>query len=184
VDCARFDVVMEPVQKLTESAHRRRLVVFDRDGLDSAVPQAAPPSGPDPRKLNYLVEEFFRQLAIFPAAVLARRDWLSGLEGVHNARLMLYQLFTEANQPLPPMGVKQWSVKLTEAQRTVLTSLPAAEPTRDAVVAAMRATRDAFCTAGRAALVAGGGIWPQEVETAVNDYARRTLVDRDEGGEQ
>ena len=72
-------------------------------------------AGPDPAKLTAIVEEFLRQQAIFPAAVVARGDWLLGVVGVRQVRLLLYQLFAEADQPLPPMGVKQWSAKLAPA---------------------------------------------------------------------
>jgi hypothetical protein len=59
--------------------------------------------------------------------------------GVQNVHLMLYQLFVEANQPLPAMGVKQWSAKLTSRQRQVCASLPAPTATEDGVLTAMRA---------------------------------------------
>ncbi|HEX3812672.1 MAG TPA: nucleotidyltransferase domain-containing protein [Mycobacteriales bacterium] len=176
VDCARLDVVIESVRDLAGSAHRTRLVVLDRDGLDSTVPQPKPPAQPDPERMDFLVEEYFRQLAIFPAAVVAREDWLLGIEGVHNARLMLYQLFVEANQPLPAMGVKQWTSKLTAAQRDVLQGLPAVAPTRDSVIAAMHATVEAFAHAGREALVAAGRTWPAELADAVDAGLRNTFA--------
>jgi len=162
VDGARLDVVAEPVSQVGVH-HRYRLVVFDRDNLDSTVPQPDPPAGPDPDRMRDLIEEFFRQQAIFPA-VVAREDWLLGVEGVHNARLMLYQLFVESNQPLPPMGVKQWSAKLTQAQRDVLRALPPTAATQESVSAGMRATRDAFCTAGRAAATGCGVEWPEHLQ--------------------
>jgi hypothetical protein len=184
VDCARLDVVVEPVHKVRESGHRTRLVVFDRDNVDSTVPQPNPPATPDPERLDFLAEEFFRQLAIFPAAVVARQDWLLGVEGVHNARIMLYDIFVEANQPLPAMGVKQWSAKLTQPQRDVLLALPAAAPTPESVLAAMRATRDAFCAAGKRALLDCGRDWPGQLEAVVNGAFEQLLVDRYESSEQ
>lgn len=161
----RLDVVVESVSELPKSPHRRRIVVFDRDDLAAALPQPEPAAGPDTMKLHDLVEEFFRQQAIFPAAVVGRQDWLLGVEGVHNARLMLYQLFVEANQPLPPMGVKQWSAKLTEPQRKLLESLPAAVPDPESVTEAMQATRAAFYRAGTEIL---GEDWPADLQKAVD----------------
>ena len=98
--------------------------------------------------MQAIVIEFLRQSAIFPAAVVAREDWLLGQEAVHNYRRLLYDLFTEANQPLPAMGVKQWSSRLTPGQRELLASLPAPAATRDSVIAAMDLTRTALRTRG------------------------------------
>ena len=39
-------------------------------------------------------------------------------------RWILYEWFVETNKPLPKVGVKQWSTKLTQEQRTLLESLP------------------------------------------------------------
>ena len=165
VDGCRLDVVVESVSELPESPHRRRLRVFDRDCL--SVPEPAAAAGPDHEKLLDLVVEFLRQQAIFPAAVVARRDWLLGVEGVHHARLMLYQLFVESNQPLPPMGVKQWSSKLGADQRRVLEALPAVSPQPQSVIDGMRATRAAFVTVGRETATRCGVDWPERLQRAI-----------------
>ena len=60
------------------------------------------------RAMAEIVEEFFRQQAIFPAAVVARRDWLLGVVGVDTTQQPAYRLFVETNQPLH-IGIKQWS---------------------------------------------------------------------------
>ena len=52
--------------------------------------------------------------------ILVRRDWLLAAEHLHLLRSFVYQLFVEADAPLPPMGLKQWSTKLTEPQQAVL----------------------------------------------------------------
>lgn len=168
--CARLDVVTEAVGALPATPHRQRLVVLDRDGLDATVPAPRPGPGPDPARLAELVEEFLRQQAIFPAAVVARGDWLLGVTGVHSVQQLLYQLFVETNQPLPPMGVKQYSSRLTPDQRAVLAALPSPRAEPDAVVAAMRAAVAAFRTAGRAAATAAGATWPDHIDGPVQEY--------------
>ena len=40
-----------------------------------------------------------------------------GVEAVHAARSILYELYVESNAPLPAMGMKRWSDKLTRQQR-------------------------------------------------------------------
>lgn len=164
--CARLDVVIERVGDLPRSPFRDRLTVFDRDELTPQVPPAEPPPPADPARASAIAEEFLRHQAIFPAAVVAREDWLLAVVGVQDSQRMLYQLFEESNRPLPPMGVKQWSAKLTAQQRDVLLSLPSPTPDPSAIEA-MRLTAQAVRTHGRAALERIGGCWPSELDAAV-----------------
>ena len=92
---------------------------------------------------------------------------------VHNYVHLLYDLFVESNQPLPVMGVKQWSSRLTPDQRKLLGSLPAPAADRASVVEAMSAVPDAIRTHGRAALESAGGTWPTDVDDAMTAYWRR-----------
>lgn len=174
-DCLRLDVVTERVSGLAGTPHRHRLAVLDRDGLDAAVPAPETGRGPDTEQMARLVEEFFRQQAIFPAMV-ARGDWLCVCVGVQQAQQMLYDLFVQANQPLPPMGIKRWSAKLTPEQRAVLESLPAPTANKPAsAITAMRATALAWRFVGRQTLVAAGVPWPEELERAVGAYIDRAV---------
>ncbi|HTA11377.1 MAG TPA: hypothetical protein VK836_22850, partial [Streptosporangiaceae bacterium] len=90
--------------------------------------------------------------------------------GVQGAQLLLYELFVEANQPLPPMGVKQWSAKLTPSQADVCAGLPAPTATRDSVLEAMHATAAAFRAAASEILAANEVAWPAEFERAVQRF--------------
>lgn len=100
-------------------------------------------------------EEFLRQQAISHAALVARQDWLLGIVGVLNAHLLLYALFVESNQPLAPMGVKQWSSKLQP------------EADRASALSTMAAVRRAFRTEGRARAEHVGATWPVDVDDAI-----------------
>jgi predicted nucleotidyltransferase len=171
----RLDVVIEPASGLPETPFRDRLPVLDRDGLHALLPAPEPPRGPDVAAMTAHAEEFLRMQAVFPAAVVAREDWLLGVVGVHDNQRLLYALFAEANQPLPAMGQKQWSARLTHAQRAVLAALPPPAADRDSVVAAMRATAAAWRTHGRAALEAAGGEWPHDLDAAVRAYWARAM---------
>jgi len=64
---------------------------------------------------------------------------------------VVYQLFVEANQPLPPMGIKQRSAKLSPRQRQVCASEAAA------VLAACKAP------------------WPADFDAAVRRYWQQEL---------
>lgn len=177
-DCLRLDVVTEPVGKAF-AALSTRLLVLDKDGTaDRQLTEPAADdrrSGPDPARLTAITEEFLRQQAIFPAAVVARGDWLLGVQGVQAVHIMLYELFVESNQPLPPMGVKQWSAKLTSDQRQICSALRAPAAERDSVVTAMRAAAAAFRLAARQALAAGGVPWPDDLDNAVLRYQEAEL---------
>jgi Nucleotidyltransferase domain len=168
----RVDVVLETPADVAGSSYTRRVRVFDRDGLTPPAP-ATGERGPDLHRMQAIVTEFLRQTAIFPAAVVAREDWLLGQNAVHGYRLLLYDLFVESNQPLPVTGIKQWSSRLTTDQRDVLTRLPAPTATRKSVVAAMVAVRDTLHTRGRDALETAGGTWPSDVDAAVSAYWHR-----------
>ncbi len=168
--CERLDVISRRVSALpdTGSTLRRRVVVLDKDGLDALVPAPDDP-GPDTARIGWLIEETLRQQANWPV-VHVRQDWLLGQVGVQSVQLMLYELFTEANKPMPGMGPKQWSAKLTAAQRATLAALPA--PTADP--ASLDHARDVaitvFLREARSIAAATGVGWPAELEMAVRGY--------------
>jgi predicted nucleotidyltransferase len=168
----RLDVVLETPDEVAASPYVRRMSLLDRDGLPPPL-VARVERPPDVAHMEDLVLEVLRQCAIFPAAVVARDDWLLGQVAVQNHQRMLYELLVEANQPLPAMGIKQWSSRLTPDQRDLLAGLPAPTPDRDSVVGAMSAVRGAVLTHGRAALESAGGTWPSEVDDAIAAYWER-----------
>jgi hypothetical protein len=168
----RVDVVLETPADVATSSYTRRVRVLDRDGLEPPAPDDDA-RAPDLERMQHLVTEFLRQAAIFPAAVVAREDWLLGQAAVGSYAHLLYQLLTESNEPLPVMGVKQWSSRLTSSQRDILACLPPAAADRDSVISAMYAVRAAIRTHGRAALESAGGTWPVEVDDAMAAYWSR-----------
>lgn len=170
-NCARFDVITEPVGKLPQTTLTRRVGVFDRDGLSQLIPPPADPP-PDAGTITFLIEETLRQAANFPT-VTVRQDWLLGVVAVQQVQLFLYQLFAESNKPAPPTGPKQWSAKLTPRQRRVLAGLPVAAPTPESVRAARAATFTAFFAEAPPIAAASGVAWPDRLEAAVRSYLDR-----------
>jgi Nucleotidyltransferase domain len=165
--CLRLDVVVESVDELDATSYRTRICVLDRDGLQDRLPTPVPTTGPDLDRIHELVGEFYRQQAIFPAAVVRREDWLLGVVAVHTMQVLLYELLVACNQPFPPMGLKQWSAKLTPKQQRLLTKLEQPDPTPDSVVSAMLDVRQAVRTAGRATATGAGVTWPDHVDAAI-----------------
>lgn len=174
-DCLRLDIVAEPVGKLPETGLRYRLVVIDKDGLAAHVPEPEPPPGPDKERIAFLVEEFYRCLAIFPFATVARQDPLMGMVAVTGHQRMLYDVYAELNKPLPPTGVKQFSSKLTPHQRAVLEGLPAPRPTVESTSHALLAVAEAFGREARPLVEAAGVEWPAELARTVSAFVRREL---------
>ncbi len=166
----RLDVVVEPVSALQTTPFRSRRVVFDRDALTQRIP-AATLEGPSRDRMALLIEEFFRDVGMFDVAVV-RRDLLLGNEGIHLIRGLLYQLFCEANAPLPPTGIKKWSAKLTPAQREILESLPTGANAWNALIPATAAVSRAFLRSARAIAAEHGVVWPIELETSVRAHLR------------
>ena len=110
-------------------------------------------------------------------ATVAREDWLLGVVAVRNMQVLLYQLFAACNEPLPVMGVKQWSSRLTPAQRGLLANLHQPRAERAKVVAAMQQIRAVFRDDGRRAVESIGSTWPHDIDRAVADYWRREGLD-------
>jgi hypothetical protein len=173
--CERLDVVCERVSELPGSQFRFRHVIFDRDDLDGIVPAPGPRPGPDTERLRWVAEEFFRIEAIVPFMLDERRDLLCAAKGVQDLQQMLYNVFVESNQPQPPMGVKQWSARLTTEQQQILIALPVASPERASILAALRAVVTAMRTAGRAAVTACGCSWPAELDDGVQRFVDSKL---------
>lgn len=174
-DMCRLDATFERVGELPESPFRTRVCVIDRDGLDDRVPARVDGPGPDPDKITGIISEFWRIQAIFPFMINDRKDLLVARSGVNASAQLLYDVFVEANQPLPPMGVKQFSSRLTADQRIVLESVPAFGCDAESMITADLWVTDAMATHGRAAAEQVGAEYPEALDTAVRQFLDRSL---------
>ncbi len=170
--CERVDILTEPVSALSESNLTRRITIFDRDGLTARVPKPRDPDA-NPEILRYCIEETLRQAANFPI-VLIRHDWLMGVVAVQQIHLLLYELFSEANKPMPPTGPKQWSHKLTSEQRVALENLPVPQAEPRSIIAARRVALRFFEEQASAIAQRHGVIWPSALAAAVHAYMKRS----------
>lgn len=173
--CERVDVLVERVSALSTSFLTRRLTVFDRDGLTAHVPTPTDPD-PSPEAIRYPIEETLRQAANFPA-VLVRQDWLMGVIAVQQIHLLLYQLFTESNKPMPPSGPKQWSSKLTSEQRQALENLPVPQAECTSIIAARQAALRFLEKHAPDIAQRYGVVWPSELAAAVHGYMKKSEAD-------
>jgi hypothetical protein len=173
-DWLRLDVVWEPHAGLQSTFFRTRRTVLDRGGCDALIPPEPERPGPSGAAVLALVEECLRILGLLPV-VVGREDWLLGVEGVSTQRLLLYQLYQQANAPLPATGVKQWASKLTPPQRERLARLPTGAATRDAVIAGQLGVAGAFLSEARPLAARLGVAWPDALERATREHLRREL---------
>ena len=174
-EMCRVDGVFERVSQLPESRFRTRIPIIDRDGLDDLIPPLVDGPGPDPDKIAHIISEFWRIQAIFPFMINQRKDLLVARSGVDVSAQMLYDLFVETNQPLPPMGVKQFSSRLTDEQRPVLEAIPPYGADRDSLIIADLWVCDAMATHGRAAAERVGADYPTKLATAVREFLNRSV---------
>lgn len=170
----RFDIVVERVSSLPATLSRWRSVVFDKDGVDASIP--APDAGPPPSAdaVATMITEYFRMSAV--ETILVRRDWLLAREHLHVVASLIYQLFVQANAPQPPMGVKQWSTKLTVAQRDALLALPATAGDLDELRRAHLATASLFVCNAEVLADRLQLTWPSALERAAAAHLARHLV--------
>lgn len=169
----RLDFVVEPVSALPTTAHQFRAVVFDRDGLDGQVPRLSSGVGPSPSTVEALITEYFRVNAV--ETILVRDDWLLAREHLHLVTSLIYRLLVEANAPLPPMGVKQWSTKLTPEQSALLLSLPSDCSNLDELREAHSQLAAAFVSNASRLAEQLNIPWPDDLEAAAAAHLRRHL---------
>jgi hypothetical protein len=165
----RLDIISERVSEVATTLHRVRLLAMDKDECNRLVPAVSPVPGPSAPTIASLIEEFFRDYAMFHT-VVDREDWLLGVEAINVIRGLLYRLFLESNAPLPVTGVKRWSEKLTREQRAVLESLPVAPPRRDEVILVHEAVSRAFVVNARDICECLAVEWPTVLDDCVCDY--------------
>jgi len=169
----RFDVVVESVTDLVTTMFRDRTLVFDKDCIEATLPPHHEMPGPSVDAVLYLIVEYFRTSAI--ETITVRGDWLLARQHIHHVSSLVHRLFVESNQPLPMMGVKQWSSRLNEAQQTVLSGLPTNATDLESLREAHLSLAAAFVTNAEALLAHLGGEWPTELETATAAHLQRHL---------
>ena len=170
----RFDVVVERVGALPTTPFRSRSLIFDRAGEAAMVPPPERGEGPNAGRVTKLVTDWFHFTGMLETVVW-RDEWLLGTEHVQFMRSQLYQLYVEANAPLPSMGLKRWTQKLTEDQASVLASLPTAVHSRDDLVDAHLAYSNAFLEVARPLAVKLEVKWPAALEAAATAHLRDVL---------
>lgn len=173
-DGARLDMVIEKESALESSPHRHRLAIVDPGGLSSRIPPPPKESGPDQGGVEWRIKELFRALCLIEVLV-ARQDWLLGVQGCALMQRTLADLYAAANGTSSTDGVKHYASRLTSEQRSTLEALPPIAATRQAVIAGHQAIFDAAISTVPPLADAVGVMWP----TGLERTARAQLADAD-----
>lgn len=173
-DCLRLDIVIERAGAVPTSGFGRRVLVFDRDGLDATVPLPPVAPGPNRTKVETAIEEPLRYLSMLPA-LLDREAFLLVQEGYVHIRRRLVELFQEANAPLPAAGVKHGRFQITDEQYAIIEALPWPQATRDELVRASRVIGSRLLEIAPPIAALVGLPWPQALEDAVRTHLRVEL---------
>jgi hypothetical protein len=110
-----------------------------------------------------------------PEVLVVRRDWLLAAEHLHLLRGLIYKLYVESNQPLPMMGLKQWSSKLTAEQIATMEALPTCVSDVPSFIDAHLACARAFLGVARPLAAQVGVAWPDELEAAAARHVSAVL---------
>jgi predicted nucleotidyltransferase len=176
-DGCRLDIVIEKESDLPRSIHRHRLPIVDPNGLSDQVPPAPSPSGPDPGGVEWRLKELFRALCLLKVLV-ARQDWLLGVQGCALMQRTLADLYSAANGTLSTSGVKHYSSRLSAEQRAALEALPPIAPTRESVIAGHLALLEAIM-ATVPSLAGGFGVsWPSRLESTARAQLEEAVTGR------
>jgi len=115
----RFDLWVESVSRVATSPVSDRHLLFDRDGVADRVPPRPPTPPTSPEKMQALARQFHAAASVARVA-----DELLMVQVIWTLRWILYTAYVESNRPLPALGLKQWSAKLTDAQQETFAGLP------------------------------------------------------------
>lgn len=169
----RLDVVVERVSALVSTPHRSRILVFDKADLDGQVPDPLPGGGPSDTTVEAIITEYFRTNAV--ETILVRDDWLLAREHIRAVSTLIYRLLVEANAPLPATGVKQWSTKLSDEQKTLMLALPTTCDDIEGLRVAHVHLARAFVSNAAALAEQLGVVWPEQLEAAAAAHVRRHI---------
>jgi len=164
-DWTRTDVIILKPDQLGPHTQSSLKPLFDHDNIFQGLAETAQKPGPDLKKFRYQVEEFIRILGLLHLAA-GREEYINGALGVFLLRNLLVDLLVEETDAPNRGGVLHLNRLLSDEQKDLLTSLPPAIPSRDAMISANLAYAKAYLPRARARAVRLGMDWPERFEAA------------------
>jgi hypothetical protein len=168
-DWVRWDVVVEPSDRLASPVPSPRLAVWDPGGMGASLRVAERGAGPSRETVRALIEEWFRATAM-PETITVRNDWLLAVEHVFYLRGLTYRMCVESQKPMPPSGVKRWASKLSPAQQAAFLALPASALSLPALIDAHLAISKVFLATAEELADRLDLVWPRRLEEAATRH--------------
>lgn len=173
-DWTRTDVIILKPDQMGSQTQNNLKPLFDHDNLYAGLAETAPNPGPNLKKFRYQVEEFIRILGLLHLAA-GREEYINGVLGVFHLRNLLVDLLIEETNVPDRGGVLHLNRLITEEQKDLLTSLPPAIPSRDAMISAHLAYAKAYLPRARERAARLGMGWPERFEAATWARLNQTL---------
>jgi hypothetical protein len=173
-DWTRTDVIILKPEQMGAQVQSSLKALFDHDAIYEGLAETAKDTGPNLPKEKYQFEEFIRILGLLYLAA-GREEYINGVLGVFHLRNKLVDLLiAETNTPHRG-GVLHLNRLITDDQKALLTSLPPAVPTRDAMISTHLAYAKAYLPRARKRALDIGVDWPERFEAATWAKLRETL---------
>jgi len=173
-DWTRTDVIILKPEQMGTQIQSSLNPLFDHDDLYGGLAETAKNTGPDLPKAKYQFEEFIRILGLLHLAA-GRKEYINGVLGVFHLRNILVELMIEETNAPNRGGILHLNRLITDEQKTVLTSLPPAIPSREAMISAHLAYAKAYLPRARKRALQIGVEWPERFETVTWAKLRETL---------
>lgn len=173
-DWQRVDLLIIDRPALQARSRDALKPLFDRPGLYETLPETQAWPGPSRARVEGLVKEFIRIFGLLPVAV-GRGEFLLGQMGIGLLRGMLADLLREEVERADKGGVLNWTKLYSAEQLALIASVPAPQPTREAIIESHLACARAFLPRARQLAGRTGIAWPEDFEEAAWRHIEREL---------
>ncbi|MEM7723775.1 MAG: nucleotidyltransferase domain-containing protein [Pseudomonadota bacterium] len=164
-DWTRTDVIILKPEQMGQQTQAALKPVFDHDNVYDSLAKTPAKQSPDLKRFRYQVEEFIRILGLLHLAV-GREEYINGVLGISLLRNKLVDLLIAETDAPNRGGILHLNRLMTDEQKDLLLSLPAAVPNRDALISAHLAYAKAYLPLARQRAERLGMEWPERFEAA------------------
>ncbi|PCJ08544.1 MAG: hypothetical protein COB16_07695 [Rhodobacteraceae bacterium] len=173
-DWTRIDALILKPNQMGLQTQDSLKPLFDHDGIFDSLPATSAIKGPNLAKLKYQFEEFIRILGLLHLAA-GRKEYINGVLGVFHLRNLLIDLLIAETGAPHRGGALHLNRLITSEQKDLLTSLPPAVPTRDAMISAHLAYAQAYLPRARKLAQKWEIEWPDRFEAVTWHQLRKSL---------
>jgi len=173
-DWTRTDVVILKPDQLGFHTRDQLKPLFDHDRLYETLTASRAPQPPNPKHLQYQIEEFIRILGLLPLAV-GREEYLNGVLGIFHLRNALVDLMIQETAAPHRGGLLHLNRLITLEQKAELEALPPPVPEKQAMIDGHMAYAKAYLPRASKMAKACNVDWPVRFEDVTWDNLEKTL---------